>query len=73
MKLMAKMYVFMSIGCRYQVRVLELLQKAASREGSQDINVECQFTKIYSPRGVDLYRDTEFASEAALWGIEVGS
>lgn len=73
MKLMAKMYVFMSIGCRYQVRVLELLQKAASGKGSQDINVECQFTKIYSPRGVDLYRDTEFASEAALWGIEVGS
>lgn len=32
---------------------------------------ECQFLEIHAPKGLDLSKNTEYASQAALWGIEV--
>lgn len=33
--------------------------------------MESQIVEIHSPNVLDLSRDTEYASQAALWGIEV--
>lgn len=60
----------------YQITVLELL--AESRHGrwrmdsSQFINEikGCQFMEIHPPNVLDLSKNTEYASKAALWGIE---
>ncbi|KAL7214746.1 hypothetical protein ACSBR1_027016 [Camellia fascicularis] len=60
----------------YQIAVLELLvQSTYERQTinwSQSINdsMECQFLEIHSPSVLDLSQDTEYASQAALWGIE---
>ena len=35
--------------------------------------MECQFLEIHAPRGYDLSQNTDYASQAALWGIEVGT
>ena len=35
--------------------------------------MECQFAEIHAPRGIDLSQDTEYASQAAIWGIEVSA
>jgi len=32
---------------------------------------ECQILGINAPNGLNLSEDTEYASQAALWGIEV--
>ncbi|KAK9283782.1 hypothetical protein L1049_012034 [Liquidambar formosana] len=60
----------------YQIMVLELLTQSASERHtlnwSHNINeaMECQFLEIHSPSGLDLSQNTEYASQAALWGIE---
>lgn len=33
--------------------------------------MNCQCLEIHFPSGLDLSKDTEYASQAALWGIEV--
>ncbi|KAG8390128.1 hypothetical protein BUALT_Bualt01G0051300 [Buddleja alternifolia] len=60
----------------YQVKVFELLAQS-THEGkminwSQQTNklLKCQFVEIHSPPVLDLSEDTEYASQAALWGIE---
>ncbi|XAR71908.1 UTP--glucose-1-phosphate uridylyltransferase [Bertholletia excelsa] len=61
----------------YQMAVLELLVQSTPGEQiinwSQQINESsnCQFVEIHPPRVLDLSQDTEYASQAALWGIEV--
>ncbi|KAK4579560.1 hypothetical protein RGQ29_029292 [Quercus rubra] len=60
----------------YQITVLELLAQATcereTTNWSHHINklMDCQFTEIHAPRGIDLSQDTEYASQAAIWGIE---
>ncbi|XP_028792758.1 UTP--glucose-1-phosphate uridylyltransferase 3, chloroplastic [Neltuma alba] len=60
----------------YQIKVLELLvQKMCEKQNidwSRHINEigECQFLEIHAPRGTDLSENTEYASQAAIWGIE---
>ncbi|KAK6145538.1 hypothetical protein DH2020_022358 [Rehmannia glutinosa] len=60
----------------YQMKVLELLAQS-THEGqtinwSQQTNklLKCQFVEIHPPSVLDLSEDTEYASQAALWGIE---
>jgi len=63
--------------CRYQITVLELIvQKSFERQNikwSHQIHEvkECQIFGINAPNGHNLSEDTEYASQAALWGIEV--
>ncbi|KAL0452701.1 UNVERIFIED_CONTAM: UTP--glucose-1-phosphate uridylyltransferase 3, chloroplastic [Sesamum latifolium] len=60
----------------YQATVLELL--AQSTHEGQTINwseqanmlLKCQFVEIHPPSVLDLSEDMEYASQAALWGIE---
>ncbi|KAK9124580.1 hypothetical protein Sjap_014182 [Stephania japonica] len=60
----------------YQIMVLELLSPSASE--SQSMNwphyleetMKSEFSKIHVPKGLDLSQNTEYASQAALWGIE---
>ncbi|GFQ07401.1 hypothetical protein PHJA_002884200 [Phtheirospermum japonicum] len=60
----------------YQMKVLELL--AQSTDEGQNINwsqqtnklLKCQFVEIHPPSVLDLSEDTDYASQAALWGIE---
>ncbi|CAN1128471.1 UTP--glucose-1-phosphate uridylyltransferase 3, chloroplastic [Linum perenne] len=33
-------------------------------------NMNCQFLEIHAPSGPDLSKDTDYASQAAMWGIE---
>lgn len=61
---------------RYQVEVLELLaQSKFERKTTKSQHVhesmECQFLEIHVPSGLDLSQNTEYAAQAALWGIEV--
>lgn len=62
----------------YQIEALELLQKSTTYAG-QITNLshhnkgritESEFVEIHPPRVLDLSKDTEYASQAALWGIE---
>ncbi|KAL3652255.1 UTP--glucose-1-phosphate uridylyltransferase 3, chloroplastic [Castilleja foliolosa] len=60
----------------YQMKVLELL--AQSTDEGQNISwlqqtnklLKCQFVEIHPPSVLDLSEDTEYASQAALWGIQ---
>lgn len=60
----------------YQIMVLELLFQSTFKKQttnwSQHIkeSMECQFLEIHAPSGLDLSKNTEYASQAALWGIE---
>ncbi|GER44856.1 UDP-glucose pyrophosphorylase 3 [Striga asiatica] len=60
----------------YQMKVLELLaQSTDARENvnwSQQTNklLKCPFVEIHPPSVIDLSKDTEYASQAALLGIE---
>ncbi|CAK7325899.1 unnamed protein product [Dovyalis caffra] len=64
------------LGRGYGIMVLELLFQSTFKEQttnwSQHIkeSMECQFLEIHSPSGLDLSKNTEYASQAALWGIE---
>lgn len=62
---------------RYQITVLELIvQQLADRKNTNwsphmhEVK-ECQILGIDAPTGLDLSENTEYASQAALWGIEV--
>ncbi|CAN6587679.1 unnamed protein product [Malus baccata var. baccata] len=60
----------------YQITVLEIL--AQSRVEMQTANwaksiqeqMECQFLEIHAPSGLDLSQNAEYASQAAIWGIQ---
>ncbi|KAL7108918.1 hypothetical protein ACP275_06G143000 [Erythranthe tilingii] len=60
----------------YQVSVLELLAQSSHEEQtinwSQQINklLKCQIVEIHPPSVLHLSEDSEYASQAALWGIE---
>ncbi|XP_077215330.1 UDP-glucose pyrophosphorylase 3 [Tasmannia lanceolata] len=60
----------------YQIVVLELLSTSKAESLSMDWSVDldesmkCQFKEIHVPRGLDLSENSEYASQAALWGIE---
>ncbi|XP_062092454.1 UTP--glucose-1-phosphate uridylyltransferase 3, chloroplastic isoform X2 [Humulus lupulus] len=60
----------------YQLTVLELLAQTRAesqptkRSKHKHEQMECQLLEIHSPDGVDLSQNTEYASQAALWGIE---
>ena len=54
--------------------MLELLvQKRQNINRSQHIHEleACQLLEIHAPKGLNLSEDKEYASQAALWGIEV--
>lgn len=57
--------------------VLELLvetkrQTTKSSKHKHEL-MDCQFLEIHTPSGLDLSQNTEYALEAALWGIEVSA
>lgn len=35
--------------------------------------MQCQLLELHSPCGLDLSKNTAYASQAALWGVEVVS
>ncbi|EXC04704.1 UDP-sugar pyrophospharylase [Morus notabilis] len=60
----------------YQITVFELLAEAKAerrttkRSKHKHELMNCQFLEIHAPSGLDLAQNTEYALEAALWGIE---
>ncbi|WCJ19928.1 UDP-glucose pyrophosphorylase 3 [Euphorbia peplus] len=60
----------------YQIMVLELLAQSTYEKQTSNWSehikqsMECQFLEIHAPTTIDLSKDTEYASQAALWGIE---
>ncbi|GLT92937.1 hypothetical protein SLE2022_107470 [Rubroshorea leprosula] len=60
----------------YQIMALDLLAQSSlegqTKNWSEHIHasLECQFLEIHTPTGLDLSQNTEYASQAALWGIE---
>ncbi|KAI4372911.1 hypothetical protein MLD38_011092 [Melastoma candidum] len=57
----------------YQISVLELLLESTPEMLSSDTlhhQRAPEFIKVHCPTGVDLSQDSEYASKAALWGIE---
>ncbi|XP_022746783.1 UTP--glucose-1-phosphate uridylyltransferase 3, chloroplastic-like isoform X2 [Durio zibethinus] len=60
----------------YQIMVLELLAQSSvemqTTNHSQHVHesMDCHFLEIHPPTGCDLSQSTEYASQAALWGIE---
>ena len=46
-------------------------KQATKKSRSQTGLSDSQFVDIHAPRGLDLSQNTEYALEAALWGIEV--
>lgn len=64
---------------RYQISVLELLDQSTQEgntthwNGQTAKSLRRQFVEIHPPSVLDLSEDTEYASQAAFWGIEVSS
>ncbi|KAE8726771.1 hypothetical protein F3Y22_tig00006230pilonHSYRG00017 [Hibiscus syriacus] len=55
----------------YQITVLELLaQNSLQIQTMTHESMECEFLEIHPPTGCDLSSNTEYASQAALWGVE---
>ncbi|XP_031373607.1 UTP--glucose-1-phosphate uridylyltransferase 3, chloroplastic isoform X2 [Punica granatum] len=60
----------------YQIMVLELLNESTLESRTTHwpqhalASIESEFVEIHSPSGIDLSRNTGYASQAALWGIE---
>ncbi|KAK6932981.1 hypothetical protein RJ641_035875 [Dillenia turbinata] len=59
----------------YQITILELLTHATAEKQvncSQQINevMGCETLEIHPPRGLDLSQNTDYATQAALWGLE---
>ncbi|KAI3809160.1 hypothetical protein L1987_25130 [Smallanthus sonchifolius] len=61
----------------YQLTVLAILSQSAHGEKNTNFqNIDnsnsmgLQFVEIHPPRVLDLSQDTEYAAQAALWGIE---
>lgn len=58
---------------RYQIMVLELLANSTQEGKTSNWLPSTQtFTEIHPPNALDLSQDTDYASQAAQWGIEVG-
>uniref|UniRef100_A0ACD5T9R2 Uncharacterized protein n=1 Tax=Avena sativa TaxID=4498 RepID=A0ACD5T9R2_AVESA len=53
----------------YQIMALELISASKSKD-SKHRHSEDKFVDFHVPTGVNLLEDTEYASQAALWGIE---
>lgn len=56
--------------CRYQIMVLELLARATCERQTTNWSNNLE---IQVPSGLDLSQNTEYASQAAIWGIEVST
>ncbi|XP_057804639.1 UTP--glucose-1-phosphate uridylyltransferase 3, chloroplastic isoform X2 [Salvia miltiorrhiza] len=63
----------------YQISVLELLAQSTQEghtphtthwNGQTAKSLRCQFVEIHPPSVLDLSEDTEYASQAAFWGIQ---
>ncbi|XBJ11011.1 hypothetical protein VPH35_015774 [Triticum aestivum] len=54
----------------YQIMALELLSVSKSKD-SKHRHSKDKFVDFHVPTGLNLLEDTEYASQAALWGIEV--
>ncbi|CAN6569006.1 unnamed protein product [Malus baccata var. baccata] len=60
----------------YQMTVLEILAQSRVEMQTTDWaksiqeKMECQFLEIHAPSGLDLSQNAEYASQAALWGIQ---
>lgn len=61
--------------CRYQIMVLELLAQSTSERPclshNSNSSLKSDITGIHPPNVLDLSQDLEYASQAAMWGIEV--
>ncbi|XP_044977828.1 UTP--glucose-1-phosphate uridylyltransferase 3, chloroplastic [Hordeum vulgare subsp. vulgare] len=53
----------------YQIMALELLSVSKSKD-SKHRHSKDKFVDFHVPSGLNLLEDTEYASQAALWGIE---
>lgn len=56
--------------------VLELLHQSTKRHNTNRSHVDeeslgCQYLEMHTPSVLDLTQEKEYASQAALWGIEV--
>ncbi|KAK9050678.1 hypothetical protein SSX86_030351 [Deinandra increscens subsp. villosa] len=60
----------------YQLTVLEILSQSHGEKNTNFQNIDSsnsvglQFVEIHPPSVLDLSQDTEYAAQAALWGIE---
>ncbi|KAF3494442.1 hypothetical protein DY000_02056348 [Brassica cretica] len=59
----------------YQVMVLELLHQSTKRHNTNrshlvEESLGCQYLEMHTPKVLDLTKEKEYASQAALWGIE---
>ncbi|XP_010504481.1 PREDICTED: UTP--glucose-1-phosphate uridylyltransferase 3, chloroplastic isoform X2 [Camelina sativa] len=59
----------------YQVMVLELLYQSTKRRNTSrshivEESLGCQYLEMHTPSVLDLTQRKEYASQAALWGIE---
>ncbi|CAH2064010.1 unnamed protein product [Thlaspi arvense] len=59
----------------YQVMVLELLHQSTKRHNTNrshlvEESFGCQYLEMHTPSVLDLTQEKEYASQAALWGIE---
>ncbi|CAN8254491.1 unnamed protein product [Cochlearia groenlandica] len=59
----------------YQVMVLELLHQSSKKHNTNRSHVVkeslgCQYLEMHTPSVIDLTQKKEYASQAALWGIE---
>ncbi|KAK1284441.1 hypothetical protein QJS10_CPB21g01343 [Acorus calamus] len=60
----------------YQMTVLELLSSSTDKRQkvswstNSDQSIRCQFIELHVPAGLSLSDNTEYAAQAALWGIE---
>ncbi|XP_010536381.1 PREDICTED: UTP--glucose-1-phosphate uridylyltransferase 3, chloroplastic-like [Tarenaya hassleriana] len=59
----------------YQIMVLELLHQASKRQITNrsqlvEESLDCQYLEIHAPNVIDLTQKKEYASQAAVWGIE---
>lgn len=56
--------------------VLELLHQSNKKHNSNrshfvEESLGCQYLEMHTPSVLDLTKEKEYASQAALWGIEV--
>lgn len=56
--------------------VLELLHQSTKRHNTNrshlvEESLGCQYLEMHTPTVLDLTQEKEYASQAALWGIEV--
>lgn len=57
--------------------VLELLHQSSKRRNTNrshlvEESLGCQYLEMHTPSVLDLTQKADYASQAAIWGIEVG-